>query len=318
MRASFNIDSSVDNSNVNMDSVSDSFNQNQNLLTIGVGLGPIKRGNAVSTPCVKRLNRFQCALSPITGIKLDGLHTDAKRATSEDGHLAGKIHPRALKHVCFEQDISERTELKEKRSRKASNEILERRSSIVLQPGKWRKSLNTWRRTNLNEEAPCVLNQKTSLPRKSSHGLRGSQLAQRKSIYALGTELEEINHEREVLKYCGQKKALKFNTTYTSANMIDAIKIGEGVYGEVFKYIPKNCLNTNVVLKCIPIEGDMAINGEVQKTYEQILPEIIISQQMSNLRDHRINSTSGFVSIHQVKLKFPIISLINFKTFRYA
>lgn len=303
-----------------MNNVSDSFNQNQNMLTIGVDLGQIKRGNSISTPCVRRLNRFQCALSPITGIKLDGLHTDtAKCAMSEDGHLSGKIHPRALKHVCFEQDISERTELNPKRSRKASNEILEKRSSIILQPGKWRKSLSAWRRTNLNEEeAPCVSNQKTSLPRNSLQSLRGSQLAQRKSIYALGTELEEINHEREVLRYCGQKKALNFNKTYKSANMIDAIKIGEGVYGEVFRYIPKNCLNTNVVLKCIPIEGDMTINGEVQKTYEQILPEIIISQQMSNLRDQRINSTSGFVSIHQVRLKFPIIYLINFKIFRYA
>lgn len=319
MRASFNIDSSVENSNANMDSVSDCSNQNQNILTIGVGLGSINRGNAISTPCVKRLNRFQCALSPITGIKLDGLQTDAKQATSQNDHIAGKIQPRALKHVCFERNISKSTEFMAKRSRKESNEILVTRSSLVLQPGKWRKSLSAWRRTNLNEAAlPCASNQKTSLPRKSSQGSRGSQLAQRKSIYVLGAELEAINHEREVLKYCGQKKPLRFHTTYTSVKMIDACKIGEGVYGEVFKYIPKNCINTSVVLKCIPIEGDMAINGEVQKTYEQILPEIIISQEMSNLRDHPSNSTSGFVSIHKVRLFFPVISFINFTTFRYA
>lgn len=85
MRASFNIDSSVDNSNINMDSIGEC--SSQNLLTIGLGLGPIKKGNAISTPCVKRLNRFQCALSPITGMKLDGLQMDAKRAVSENGKL---------------------------------------------------------------------------------------------------------------------------------------------------------------------------------------------------------------------------------------
>lgn len=87
MRASFNIDSSVDNSNANMDSIGECSNQNQNLLTIGLGLAPIKKGNAISTPCVKRLNRFQCALSPITGMKLDGLQIEVKRAVSENGKL---------------------------------------------------------------------------------------------------------------------------------------------------------------------------------------------------------------------------------------
>lgn len=297
-----------------MDSIGEC--SSQNLLTIGLGLGPIKKGNAISTPCVKRLNRFQCALSPITGMKLDGLQMDAKRAVSENGklytilywiswyivYLTGPVQPR--KHVCFEHRISDTIENQPKRSRKASNEALWRGSSLVLQPGKWRKSLSTWRRTNLDDAAARNSNPKTSLPRVPSLCSRGSQLSQRKSIYVLGTDTEMIDPEQEVLRYCGQKKALRFHATYTSAKMKGACKIGEGVYGEVFKYIPKNCSNTNVVVKCIPIEGDITVNGETQKTYEQILPEIIISQEMSNLRDHPTNSTSGFVHIHKVRLYF--------------
>lgn len=215
-------------------------------------------------------------------------------------YAAGQIRPR--KQVYFEQSISDTPENQPKRSRKASNEVLGRGPSLVLQPGKWRKSLSTWRHTNLDEvAAACARNQKPSLSRVPSVGSRGSQLAQRKSIYVLGNDTKKIDPEQEVLRYCGQKKALCFHATYTNAKMKGACKIGEGVYGEVFKYIPKNCSKINIVLKCIPIEGDITVNGEQQKTYEQILPEIIISQEMSNLRHHPSNSTSGFVHIHKVR-----------------
>lgn len=149
--------------------------------------------------------------------------------------------------------------------------------------------------------APCDSNQKPSLSRVPSVGSRRSHLSQRKSIYVVGTDTEKIDPEQEVLRYCGQKKPLRFHTTYTNAKMKGACKIGEGVYGEVFKYKPKKSSNINIVLKCIPIEGDMQVNGETQKTYEQILPEIIISQEMSNLRNHPSNSTSGFVHIYKVR-----------------
>lgn len=47
-------------------------------------------------------------------------------------------------------------------------------------------------------------------------------------------------------------------------------KIGEGVYGEVFKL-------RNRVLKIIPIEGDQIVNGERQKKFDEILSELVIS-----------------------------------------
>lgn len=72
-------------------------------------------------------------------------------------------------------------------------------------------------------------------------------------------------------------------------------KIGEGVFGEVF-------LNGSIVLKIIPIEGDIEINGAVQKRFDEILQEVIISQELSALRSNEKNFTTGFVEVANVRL----------------
>lgn len=77
VRKSFNMDSSVENSNPNILSVDDcSFpNARNNLTNAGDKLSVINKfGNSISTPFAKRFpdNLFDCALSPIGGMKLDG------------------------------------------------------------------------------------------------------------------------------------------------------------------------------------------------------------------------------------------------------
>lgn len=52
-------------------------------------------------------------------------------------------------------------------------------------------------------------------------------------------------------------------------------KIGEGVYGEVF--LLKNPSGGTSVIKIIPIEGNLMVNGERQKKFDEILSEIIIA-----------------------------------------
>lgn len=52
-------------------------------------------------------------------------------------------------------------------------------------------------------------------------------------------------------------------------------KIGEGVYGEVFLFRDPN--GGTSVMKIMPIEGDLIVNGEHQKKYEEILSEIVIA-----------------------------------------
>jgi len=50
-------------------------------------------------------------------------------------------------------------------------------------------------------------------------------------------------------------------------------KIGEGVYGEVFLSEGQE----KSVLKIIPIEGEVLVNGEPQKKFEEILSEVVIA-----------------------------------------
>lgn len=90
--------------------------------------------------------------------------------------------------------------------------------------------------------------------------------------------------------------------------MINPVKVGEGAYGEVFRCtICANELNVDVVLKIIPIEGSIEINGEKQKSFAEILPEIIITKKMSSLQACENNCTIGFVNIHKVKVWVVII-----------
>lgn len=77
MRKSFNMDSSVENSNPNMLSVDDCSSPivRSNLRNAGDKLNIINKfGNSISTPFAKRIpdNLFHCALSPVGDMKLDG------------------------------------------------------------------------------------------------------------------------------------------------------------------------------------------------------------------------------------------------------
>ncbi|CAH2014030.1 unnamed protein product [Acanthoscelides obtectus] len=102
-----------------------------------------------------------------------------------------------------------------------------------------------------------------------------------------------------VLSRCQQAEPWKFLDCYPDSVLQHCQKIGEGVYGEV--YLLRNPKGGTSVLKIIPIEGSLMVNGERQKKYEEILSEIIISMELSNLRKNPVNSTSGFTELQEVK-----------------
>ena len=52
-------------------------------------------------------------------------------------------------------------------------------------------------------------------------------------------------------------------------------KIGEGVYGEVFLCESKA---SRSVIKIMPIEGDFDVNDAAQKSYGEVLSELLISK----------------------------------------
>uniref|UniRef100_A0A7G3AZH9 non-specific serine/threonine protein kinase n=1 Tax=Lutzomyia longipalpis TaxID=7200 RepID=A0A7G3AZH9_LUTLO len=109
----------------------------------------------------------------------------------------------------------------------------------------------------------------------------------------------DLTHRGLVLRYCGQAEPLDFNEVYSSSVLRSCRKVGEGVYSEVFMY--KNSQGKAIVLKVIPIEGDKFVNGEYQKKFEEILSEIIITSELSKLKNGQDYRTGGFVDLVNVK-----------------
>uniref|UniRef100_A0A182JNF0 non-specific serine/threonine protein kinase n=1 Tax=Anopheles christyi TaxID=43041 RepID=A0A182JNF0_9DIPT len=111
----------------------------------------------------------------------------------------------------------------------------------------------------------------------------------------------------EIMARCGQQQPISFEQALANMEATVERKIGEGVYGEVFLCTKPNGMRS--VVKLIPIEGSRLINGEKQKTYEEILSEIIISSELSNLRQQNVQfCTDGFVELRCVSCvigKYP-------------
>ncbi|MFH4984515.1 hypothetical protein AB6A40_011224 [Gnathostoma spinigerum] len=89
-------------------------------------------------------------------------------------------------------------------------------------------------------------------------------------------------------------------------NLYGAVKLGEGTFGEVYLVQYKD---QRVAMKVIPIGGTYAINNESQKSFETILPEVIISKELSDLRSPTLmNRTDGFIRLvgfHLVQGTYP-------------
>ncbi|XP_006167658.1 serine/threonine-protein kinase haspin, partial [Tupaia chinensis] len=108
---------------------------------------------------------------------------------------------------------------------------------------------------------------------------------------------------------CNQEGPVPFSYCFPTERLEHCEKIGEGVFGEVFQTISNH---TPVALKIIAIEGRDLVNGSHQKTFEEILPEIIISKELSLLSDEVCNCTQGFIglnSVHCVQGSYPPLLL---------
>lgn len=110
--------------------------------------------------------------------------------------------------------------------------------------------------------------------------------------------LTTLSARQIVLRRCGQQEPLLFDDIYSESQLPNSKKIGEGVYGEVFCYTSDD--NVPIVLKIIPIEGDLLVNGEQQKRFDEILTEVLISMELSGLRNGSENKTDGFVNVKRV------------------
>ncbi|XP_048584951.1 uncharacterized protein LOC5502014 isoform X2 [Nematostella vectensis] len=115
----------------------------------------------------------------------------------------------------------------------------------------------------------------------------------------------QLSPYEKILLECEQEEPVTFASYFESSILKKCVKIGEGVYGEVFK--TTNAFKQSIALKIVPINGDIPVNGEPQKSYEEIMPEIVISKELSALNntsemEFAENSTPNFIDVHRVSL----------------
>jgi len=99
----------------------------------------------------------------------------------------------------------------------------------------------------------------------------------------------------KLLAICNTDQVLPFDKIYPPEVMEGSKKVGEGAFGEVF--LIGSVGDDRPVLKVVPIDGDIPVNGEVQTKLEDMLSEVIISNALSKLRMKAPNMTSGFVEV---------------------
>ncbi|KAM6940659.1 serine/threonine-protein kinase haspin [Xenentodon cancila] len=131
----------------------------------------------------------------------------------------------------------------------------------------------------------------TPLPRR----LQSQLLSQG---FQVASEDADLSDAEKVYSECGQQHPLPWDACILPARMKRCVKIGEGTFGEVFS--TNNASGDTVALKIIPVEGDEKVNGEDQKTFGEILHEIIISKELSSLKEKQHNQTRGFIGLNNL------------------
>ncbi|CAL9125260.1 unnamed protein product, partial [Musa textilis] len=117
-------------------------------------------------------------------------------------------------------------------------------------------------------------------------------ISQRASLTA-----EYLSTFDQLMMVCRQSSPISlgevFSRYWFALELSCIVKIGEGTYGEAFKA-------GETVCKVVPIDGDLLVNGEVQKKSEEVLEEVMLSLTLNNLKGTRgetnkENACTGFI-----------------------
>ncbi|XP_048418376.1 uncharacterized protein haspin isoform X2 [Stegostoma tigrinum] len=163
------------------------------------------------------------------------------------------------------------------------------------------------RTENFNDRS---LNKLVSMANFSATPLRNRMRGSRRSLMEKWPPVLQpvfLTDEEKVYCECQQNGPVSFKECIPSTMLEKCEKIGEGIFGEVFQMTNND--GKYMVFKIIPIEGGKLVNGEPQKKFEEVLPEIIISKQLSQLSEESENCTNGFItlhSVHCVKDSYPL------------
>ncbi|CAH8656026.1 unnamed protein product [Schistosoma rodhaini] len=107
----------------------------------------------------------------------------------------------------------------------------------------------------------------------------------------------------KLLRLCGQTEIKSFDEYFDHTIVESMVKIGEGVYGEVFQSPKGN------VVKIFPVDGEDLVNGEKQMKFEEVYPEVFVSQRLSELAyKYRRNRSVNFAQLKRatvVRGKLP-------------
>ncbi|XP_051013860.1 serine/threonine-protein kinase haspin [Acomys russatus] len=161
-------------------------------------------------------------------------------------------------------------------------------------------------RSLLSEYSPSPIKNKANSTVSSCHSSSVYLLSPLKTLHVTD---KKPSYAEKVYGECNQEGPIPFSECLSTEKLERCEKIGEGVFGEVFQIITDQ---TPVALKIIAVEGPDLVNGSHQKTFEEILPEIIISKELSFLSDEVYNRTEGFIelnSVHCVQGSYPPLLL---------
>lgn len=107
-------------------------------------------------------------------------------------------------------------------------------------------------------------------------------------------EGESLSAFEQLLMVCRQEAPVNMSEIFLKYSDSSSIKkLGEGTYGEAFRAGAAVC-------KIVPIDGDLLINGEIQKKSEEVLEEVLLSLTLNSLREQHdysenLNSCSNFI-----------------------
>ncbi|GMH33792.1 hypothetical protein BSKO_01626 [Bryopsis sp. KO-2023] len=128
--------------------------------------------------------------------------------------------------------------------------------------------------------------------------------APRKSMLEIVVEEKHLLPMDHLLNTCNQKVDEKKLPSMRAVleefvDLKQIEKIGEGTYGEAFKY-------RDLVVKIVPIEGEEQVNGCAQKKADEVLGEVVISSMLADLRRQEFgdcqNRTNGLAFTHAVRI----------------
>ncbi|GBM05863.1 Serine/threonine-protein kinase haspin [Araneus ventricosus] len=110
----------------------------------------------------------------------------------------------------------------------------------------------------------------------------------------------------KVFEFCRVKNNVKFSDAISFWKQKTAKKIAEGSYGEIYKF--EHIDGTERVFKCIPIDGQHAMNSYENISLSVAVPDIVASKLLSDLSEGSNCAAPNFPIIYNISLvrdRFP-------------